>query len=146
MATVTSVDGTEIAYKRSGRGPPLVLVHGGTVTHTWWELVRPGFGEDFTVYAMDRRGYGESGDADEYALEREVEDVVAVVDSIKEPARVVGGSFGALVSLEAVLTVNLSGLVLYEPPIPVDGHEFTTDAVLEELTARWTRRFQIVDW
>ena len=60
MATVTSADGTEIAYERSGRGPPLVLVHASTVTHAHFESARPGLAEHFTVYGMDRRGHGEA--------------------------------------------------------------------------------------
>ena len=125
MATVTSADGTEIAYERSGSGPPVVLVHGSTVTHTHFDPVRPAFADYFTVYAMDRRGHGESGVADEYALEREAEDVSAVIDGIQEPVTLLGSSFGALVSLEAALqTENLRALVLYEPPIPVGDHEF----------------------
>jgi pimeloyl-ACP methyl ester carboxylesterase len=80
METITSRDGTPIAYERSGEGPPLVLVHGMTSTHRSWELL-PELREHFTVYAMERRGRGESGDAAEYSLEREVEDVVALIDS-----------------------------------------------------------------
>ena len=78
MDTVTSADGTPIAYERTGSEPPLVLVHGMTADHTRWEPVRPAFEEQFTVYAIDRRGRGGSGDAAEYELEREIEDVTAV--------------------------------------------------------------------
>lgn len=62
LETVSSADGTEIAYKRTGSGPPLVLVHGSFYNHTIWEVsdFRPTLAEHFTVYAMDRRGYGES--------------------------------------------------------------------------------------
>jgi pimeloyl-ACP methyl ester carboxylesterase len=68
---------------------------------------------------MDRRGRGGSGDAPDYDLMREAEDVAAVVDAIGEPAFVLGHSYGAVCSLEAVLlTDNVRRLVLYEPPIP----------------------------
>lgn len=136
METVTSADGTPIAYGRTGNGPPLVLVHGTTADHTRWEPVRPAFEEHFTVYAMDRRGRGESGDAEEYALEREVEDVVAVVDAIDELAVLLGHSYGALCTLEAALrTDNLRALVPYEPLFPVEGAELYSEEVLAEMEA-----------
>ncbi|WP_226023669.1 alpha/beta fold hydrolase [Halomicrobium salinisoli] len=136
METVTSADGTEIAFEQTGSGPPLVLVHGGVCDHRFWELsdVSATFADHCTVYAMDCRGVGESGDATEYALEREFEDVAAVVDSIDEPVTLLGHSSGALLSLEAALrTDNLRKLVLYEPPIAVDDHELYSDAVLAEM-------------
>lgn len=121
METVTSSDGTPIAYERTGSGPPLVLVHGTTSDHTRWEAldVRSALAQHFTVYAVDRRGYGESGDAERYSLEREFEDVVAVVDSIDEPVNLLGHSHGALCGLGASLrTDNLRTLILYEAPTP----------------------------
>lgn len=136
METVTSVDGTPIAYERTGNGPPLVMVHGTTADHTRWAPVLPALEEHFTVYAMDRRGRGESGDADEYALGQEVEDVVAVVESIDEPVILLGHSYGALCSLEAALrTDNLHRLILYEPPLPVGDHDPDTEDVLDEMMA-----------
>ena len=135
METITSADGTSIAFERTGRGPPLVLVHGTTADHTRWEPVRPAFEEHFTVYAIDRRGRGESGDAEEYALEREFEDVVAVVESIDEPVILLGHSYGALVSLEAALrTDDIRTLVLYEPPLPVSEDDPDTEGVLDAMT------------
>jgi peptide-methionine (S)-S-oxide reductase len=88
MATITSKDGTRIAYSRSGSGPPLVLVHGTTADHTRWARVLPELEPHFTVYAMDRRGRGGSGDAADYAIEREFEDVAAVVDAIGDPSKI----------------------------------------------------------
>jgi pimeloyl-ACP methyl ester carboxylesterase len=79
--TVISSDGTHIGYWRTGEGPPLVLIHGTSADHARWDPVLPALQKHFTVYAVDRRGQGGSGDAAEYSLEREVEDVVAVVDS-----------------------------------------------------------------
>lgn len=136
MKTVTSVDSTPIAYERTGSGPPLVLVHGTTADHTRWAPVLPALEEHFTVYAIDRRGRGESGDAAEYELEREFEDVAAVVDSVDEPVVLLGHSYGALCSLEAALrTDNLRALILYEPPIPVDDHEMYQEDELAEMKA-----------
>ena len=64
-----------------GKGPPLVLVHGTAADHSRWRPVLPALEERFTVYAIDRRGRGGSGDSDDYAVEREFEDVAAMVDS-----------------------------------------------------------------
>ena len=134
LQTVTSGDGTLIAYERTGSGPPLVLVHGTTADHTRWQPVLPAFTGEFTVYAMDRRGRGESGDAEEYLLEREVEDVVAVVESIDRPVALLGHSYGGLCSLEAALrTDEVERLVLYEPPLPVGDPDRDTEPVLDEI-------------
>ncbi len=119
MTTIPSKDGTPIAYAKSGHGPPLVLVHGTTADHARWAPILPELEKRFTVYAIDRRGRGASGDAASYAFEREFEDVAAIVDSIGEPAYLLGHSYGAICSLEASLrTSKLRKLVLYEPPIP----------------------------
>jgi pimeloyl-ACP methyl ester carboxylesterase len=118
---VRSKDGTEIAYWRSGSGPPLVLIHGTTADHTRWAPVLPPLEDEFTVFAIDRRGRGESGDSTFYELQREFEDVAAVVDSISEPVNLLGHSYGAICCLEAaLLTTNIQKLILYEPPIPTE--------------------------
>ena len=136
METVTSGDGTPIAYEQTGNGPPLVLVHGTTADHTRWEPVRPFFEEHFSLYAIDRRGVGESGDAAEYELEREAEDIAAVVDSIDEPVLLLGHSFGALVSLEAALkTDNIQTLLLYEPYFAVSDQRLYSEELLAEMKA-----------
>jgi pimeloyl-ACP methyl ester carboxylesterase len=115
---VTSKDGTPIAYERYGKGLPLVLIHGSTADHTRWTPIRPELEKHFTVYALDRRGRGQSGDVEPYSIEREYEDVVAVVDSISGPVNLLGHSYGALCALEGSRkTSNLRKLILYEPPI-----------------------------
>ena len=122
METVTSVDGTSIAFERSGSGPPLVLVHGTSSSGARWLALLPALSEHFTVYTVDRRGRGGSEDADEYAIEREFEDIAAVVDAVGEPVNLLGHSFGALCALEAaLLTRNVRRLILYEPYLPVAG-------------------------
>ena len=134
LETVTSADGTPIAYERTGDGPPLVLVHGTTADHTRWEPVRPDLADRYTVYAMDRRGRGGSGDRPEYALEREADDVVAVVESIDEPVALLGHSYGGICSLEAALrTDGVARLVLYEPPLPVGDPDRDTEPFLAEM-------------
>jgi pimeloyl-ACP methyl ester carboxylesterase len=119
MEQVVSKDGTPIGYVSGGAGPPLLLVHGTTADHRRWSPVSPRLEQHFSVYAMDRRGRGGSGDAPEYDIMREAEDVAAVVDAIGEPAFLLGHSYGAVCSLEAaLLTNNVRRLALYEPPIP----------------------------
>jgi pimeloyl-ACP methyl ester carboxylesterase len=137
METVRSRDGTEIAYERSGSGPPLVLVHGTTASHHRWTTALPGLEAHFTVYAVDRRGYGESGDGSNYAIEREFEDIAAVVNSIGGEVNLLGHSFGGLLVLEAaLLTPNLRRLVVYEPsPLPVPGVPLYPEGIVDRLQA-----------
>ncbi len=135
MDTVTSVDGTAIAYERTGEGPPLVLLHGTSRDRSHWARSLPGLARHATVYAVDRRGRGESGDADRYAIEREVEDVLAVIDAVGEPVHLLGHSYGAIIALEAAMrTDRLRGLILYEPPIAV-GADRVPDDLGERLAA-----------
>lgn len=115
---VVSKDGTSIAAWRSGEGPPLILVHGAAADHSRWAPVLGALKKRFTVTAIDRRGHGQSGDADDYALEREFEDVAAVVDWAGEDVSVLGHSYGGICALEAaLLTDRIGKLVLYEPPM-----------------------------
>ncbi|MFZ1755511.1 MAG: alpha/beta hydrolase [Caldilineaceae bacterium] len=119
MEQTRSKDGTVIGFWRSGSGPPLLLVHGTTADHSRWSPISPRFEQYFTVYAMDRRGRGGSGDSPDYDILREVEDVAAVVEAIGEPVFILSHSYGSICSLEAsLLTDKVSRLVLYEPPIP----------------------------
>jgi pimeloyl-ACP methyl ester carboxylesterase len=119
METIKSNDGTLIAFRKTGSGPPLVLIHGGTADYTRWNPVLPELEQKFTVYAVDRRGRGRSTESGEYSIQREFEDVAAVADAIGKPVFLIGHSLGAFISLEAsLLTKNISKLVLYEPPTP----------------------------
>jgi pimeloyl-ACP methyl ester carboxylesterase len=134
--TVTTEGGMPVAYWRYGKGPPLVLVHGPAADHSRWGPVLPALEKRFTVYAVDRRGRGGSGDADDYAVEREFEDVVAVVDSLGEPVNLLGHSYGGLLALEAaLLTPNVHRLVLYDPGIEVAGAEIYPREVIERMEA-----------
>lgn len=133
-----SWDGTEIAWFSSGDGPPLVLVHGVLGDHARWDVLRPHLESRFTVHAMDRRGRGASGDADTYDVEREFEDLAAVVDAIASdtggPVDVYGHSGGASFALgAATLTTNLRRLVLYEPAL--DPGTLVTEEQLERIDA-----------
>ena len=118
---ITSPDGTRIGCHSSGTGPPLVLVHGTSGTHAAFDLLVPRLVEKYTLIAIDRRGCGTSGDAPgPYSIEREFEDVAAVVNSAGEGVSLFGHSYGGLVALGAApLARNLAKLVLYEPPLRV---------------------------
>lgn len=137
MEKLTSYDGTSIAYHRSGAGAPLILVPGtGAANPVAWTAVIPALEEQFTVCALDRRGHGESGDSPSYAIEREFEDIAAVVDSLGEPVNLFGHSFGALCALEAaLLTPNLRKLVLYEPAMALPDLVLYPEGVIDRLQA-----------
>ena len=88
--------------------------------HTAWTPVCAALERHFSVYTVDRRGRGHSGDAPAYALARECEDIAAVIDAIGGAVHVLGLSFGGLCALEAaLLTPHVHRLILYEPPIPL---------------------------
>jgi len=120
MKKVTSNDGTEIAYDKRGTGPAVILVDGalcsrsfGPMTHLA-ELLAP----HFTVYSYDRRGRGDSGDTQPYALTREIEDIEALIDEAGGSAFVFGTSSGACLALEAAVRLGdkIRKLAMYEPP------------------------------
>ena len=136
METVVSRDGTRIAFARSGEGPPLILVHGTTADHTRWAKILPALERSFTVFAMDRRGRGRSGDADEYSLEREYDDIAAVAAEAGEEINLLGHSFGALCAMEAALGIDhLNRLVLYEPAFPVGDKPLYPAGLADRLQA-----------
>jgi pimeloyl-ACP methyl ester carboxylesterase len=134
MQTVVSDDDTEIAYERVGSGPPLVLLHGGSTTRRTWDAIRPHLTDDFTLVVPDRRGRGDSGDAEEYGLDREVADLRALVDAVDGDPTVFGHSFGGLVALAAASRLSVRRLVLYEPALLVGDHRG------DDLTARMEGR------
>ena len=138
--TVTSRDGTAIGYSRSGDGPALLLVHGSTSERSRWTPVLPRLQRTRSVLAVDRRGRGASGDATEYRMEAEFDDVAAILNSLDAPADVVAHSYGAICALEATLrTKNIRRLVLYEPPIaaraPGADETKAFEAVVSEIEA-----------
>src|SRR5262249_47927231 len=99
-----------------------------------WIPLLPLFAPHFTVIAVDRRGRGESGDTLPYSIEREFEDIAAVVDSLGESVYLLGHSFGGLCSLEAsFLTQNIRKLVIYESPIPMTDERIFEPGVFERL-------------
>ena len=127
LHTVTSLDGTEIGYWVTGEGPPIVLVNGPFGDHTRWDTLVPHLEPQVTVHAIDRSGRGASEDHPEWRIEREYEDVAAVVDAVADstgaPVTVYGQSGGGIYAFGAVpLTANVGQLVLYEgwPPMGPD--------------------------
>ncbi len=124
MNTVASKDGTTIAFDKSGQGPALILV-GGAIQHRaidpntarLAELLAP----IFTVYHYDRRGRGDSGDTAPYAVEREIEDIDALIQDAGGSVFLFGMSSGAVLILEAAdRGLAVTKLALYEPPFMVD--------------------------
>lgn len=121
---VTAPSGVRLACEVSGEGPPLVLVHGAGSARWGFDLLRPLLEESFTVIAVDRRGRGGSADGRRYELEREFEDVAAVVRAARAGgeadgrAFLLGHSYGGLIAAGAApLIEGLEKLVLYEPPM-----------------------------
>src|SRR6516225_404657 len=101
MQHVTSKDGTTIAYEKSGRGPALIIMCGVLGDHYQHAGLARLLAEHFTVYNIDRRGHGESGFTAPYAVEREIEDIDALITEAGGSAFVYGTSGLGILSLEA---------------------------------------------
>jgi len=135
-----SADGTPLAVWVEGEGPPLVLVHGSMCDHTAFDPLVAELGTTMTTFAMDRRGFGASGDAAGYALEREFEDVAAVVEAVAArtggPVALWGHSYGAGCAMGgAALTGAVHRLVLYEPGLGIPYPAGTIEEVEAALAA-----------
>jgi pimeloyl-ACP methyl ester carboxylesterase len=122
MNRLTSSDGTTIAFERSGDGPPVILVCGGSTDRTANAPLSELLAEYFTVFNYDRRGRGDSGDTAPYAVEREIEDIDAVIAVAGGSASVYGTSSGAALALEAAASgLAITKLALWEPSYIVEG-------------------------
>ena len=124
---VRSLDGTVIAYESAGDGPALILVGGAFSFRRYksWVQLFELLARRFHVVSYDRRGRGDSGDAPEYAVEREVEDLAALVQAAGGAAHVFGMSSGGVLALRAAEAgVPIERAVVYQPPFSVDasGH------------------------
>lgn len=119
---VISKDGTTIAFEQSGMGPAIILVSAALADHTGTTKLSERLAPNFTVINYDRRGRGKSGDTRPYAVEREVEDIEALVDAAGGSAYLFGSSSGAVLALEATskLGAKIAGLLMYEPPFIID--------------------------
>jgi pimeloyl-ACP methyl ester carboxylesterase len=123
MQTVTSRDGTRIAYVRAGRGTPIVIATGVFNDHTTGAELADLLAVDHTVITYDRRGRGESGDTLPYDIDREIEDLAALIDELGGTAAVFGFSSGAVLGLRAAADgVPITRLALYEPPFEDPEH------------------------
>src|SRR2546427_3509594 len=122
MRKVISKDSTPIAFDKSGHGPAIILVAGATATRLAEASLAAILAAQFTVFAYDRRGRGESGDTAPYAVEREVEDIDALITEAGGSAFVFGHSSGAVLALEAarLLGGRIEKLAIYEPPFIID--------------------------
>lgn len=121
---VTSADGTILAYDRRGSGPALILVDGALCSRAFGPTPKlaPLLADRFTVYAYDRRGRNESGDTPPYAVEREIEDLQALIGEAGGSASLLGLSSGAALALEAAAAgLSIDRVVAYEPPYVNDG-------------------------
>jgi pimeloyl-ACP methyl ester carboxylesterase len=120
---LSSKDGTRIAYEHWGAGPPVILVDGAFCSRRFGptDKLAPLLARRFTVFAYDRRGRGESGDTAPYAVEREVEDLAALMGAAGGSACVFGMSSGGVLALEAAARgLPIKTLAVYEPPYLVE--------------------------
>lgn len=145
MPFVTSKDGTRIGYSVVGAGPAIILVDGALC----WRASGPSgplaeqLKDRFTVYTYDRRGRGESGDTEPYAIEREVEDLTALIDAAGGKVAIYAISSGVPLALETADVIGpdkITKMVLYEAPILADASARKVDPryqqIMEDLIAR----------
>ncbi len=119
---VVAADGTPIVAQLWGQGPPLIMVHGTGEDHTVFDKLRELLGGRFRLHLLDRRGRGVSGDHADYELDREADDLLAVIDAVMDgggrPVNLFAHSYGGLCALEAARrTARLRALLIYEVPI-----------------------------
>ena len=124
MDTVTSADGTRIGYDRNGDGPAIILVS-GALGHRGFDPLTGGLldllAPDFSVYFYDRRGRGDSTDTHPYAVEREIEDIAALIEAAGGEAYAYGLSSGGVLALRAAQALPaIAKLAMYEPPFIID--------------------------
>src|SRR6266508_3880536 len=121
MGAAFSKDGTKITYDKTGQGPALILVAGAFQDRLAMGAYAEPLSKHFTVYNYDRRGRGESGDTQPYAVEREIEDIDGLIEEAGGSARVCGISSGAVLALDAAAAgLSIEKLALYEAPFIVD--------------------------
>ncbi|GHH43874.1 alpha/beta fold hydrolase [Lentzea cavernae] len=123
MSTLTSADGTAIAYEQTGSGPAIIVVSNVAEDRTSVAGLVTALAEDFTVISFDRRGRGASGDPQPYEPAREIDDISALIDVLGGRAALTSGSGGCGLALDAASALGnkVSGLYLYEPPFIVDS-------------------------
>jgi pimeloyl-ACP methyl ester carboxylesterase len=139
---IGSSDGTRIGCEVLGEGPPLLAIHGSTADRSRWAAVRDALAERFRLHLMDRRGRGLSAaEADgPYSIEREADDIRALVAAIGEPVLLLVHSYGATCALAAAESPGIARILAYEPAFGVSD-DFPVDAVpdMEAALARGDR-------
>jgi pimeloyl-ACP methyl ester carboxylesterase len=135
MAATFSKDGIKIAYNKTGQGPALIIVAGAFQDRMAMATYAEPLSKHFTVYNYDRRGRGESGDTQPYAVEREIEDIDALIQEAGGSAFVFGGSSGGILTLDAAAHgSNITKLAIYEPPFVVDdGRDPVPENIVDQL-------------
>ncbi|PZG52241.1 hypothetical protein C1I98_07025 [Spongiactinospora gelatinilytica] len=123
LSTITSADGTTIAYEKIGSGPAIIVISNVAEDHTGVAGVAKALSEHFTVISFDRRGRGASGDPQPYDPAREIDDIAALIEVAGGSAALASGSGGSGLTLDAASALGdkVTGLYLYEPPFIVDG-------------------------
>ena len=144
MNRVKSNDGTAIAYERTGNGPPLIVVDGALCSRAFGPSPQLAslLATHFTVVTYDRRGRGQSGDAQPYSPAREVDDLAALIEATGGSASLLGLSSGGALALEAAASgVPIDKVIAYEPPYVAEGSDRETDhqAELKRLLAEGNR-------
>jgi pimeloyl-ACP methyl ester carboxylesterase len=137
---VGSSDGTSIAMWVEGEGSPIVLVHGSLSDHTSLDPLRDELRSVATTFSIDRRGFGASGDQSDYAIEREFEDVAAVMEAVVEQTgqrgALFGHSYGANCAMGgAALSDHVSHVVLYEPSLGLRYPPGSIDSIQQHVDA-----------
>ena len=146
VETVRSTDGTPIAFERAGRGPALILTVGALCSRRSVDTLVSQLRDGFTVYSYDRRGRGDSGNTAPYSVDREVEDLHAVLNAAGGTASLYGHSSGGILALNAAVnTQAFTKVAVYEPPFCTDQKPgFAKN--LEELLAEGRRDDAVADW
>ena len=123
MKTVTSKDGTKIAYETVGHGRVVILVLGALNSRKSGSKLAKLLASHFTVVSYDRRGRGDSTDTAPYSPQREVEDIAALIDAVEGPVYLYGHSSGAAIALHAAIKMRkkVRKLAIYEAPYSLDG-------------------------
>ncbi|MDF3026007.1 MAG: alpha/beta hydrolase [Fluviicola sp.] len=135
MANITSKDGTLIAFEQTGKGSPIIIVNGALTDRNGGKSLAAELSEHFTVFIYDRRGRGESTDVQPYAVEREIEDIEALIRYAGGSACLFGGSSGGALSLQAASKLGpsmITKIALYETPYGQQKQDF--DKQKKEIT------------
>ncbi len=139
--TVTSADGTRIAVERSGDGPAVILIGGAFNDRSSVAALAAELAPAFTAIAYDRRGRGDSGDAEGYSVDREIEDLTAVIEHAGGSARLFGHSSGGNLAIEATVRgLAVDRLAVYEPAFVVGDGACPRATTCSTACARWCRR------